>query len=93
MAISYNPQKDELVVKFRPTKSKPSKVMDGFKLWWDEEGNICAVDITPYSKALEDFKISLKTSRLQGLWKGAEITEDEIKEARQELSRKLEEKW
>ena len=93
MAISYNPARDELVIKFRPARRKPSKVIDGFKLWWDKEGNICAVDIAPYTKALEEFKKNLHAVRLGGLWKGVEITEDEIKQARQELSGKLEEKW
>jgi len=93
MAISYNPSKDELVVKLRPTKGKPSRVVDHFKLWWDREGNICAIDIEHYTETLEEFTKSLKTVRLGGLWRGAEITEEEIKKARQELMEKLKEKW
>ncbi len=93
MAISYNPSKDELTVKFRPMKRKPSKVVDHFKLWWDNEGNICAIDIAHYTEALKEFRKSLNTVRLGGLWKGLEITEEEIKKARQELTEKLEERW
>lgn len=93
MAISYNPSKDELVVKFRPAKGRPSKVADHFKLWWDSEGNICAIDIERYTEALEEFRKSLNAVRLGGLWKGIEISEQEIKTARKELTEKLEEKW
>jgi len=93
MAISYDPSKDELIVKFRPTRQKPSKVVDHLKLWWDEKGNICAIDIIRYTEALEEFRRDLNTLRLGGLWKGLEITEEEIKKARHELAAKLEEKW
>ncbi|MBI4489956.1 MAG: hypothetical protein HY694_12785 [Deltaproteobacteria bacterium] len=93
MTISYSPSKDTLAFKLRPRKRKPSKVVDGFKLWWDKEGVICSVDIAPYTKALEDFMKNLNTVRLGGLWKGVEITGDEIEQARRELTKKLEERW
>ncbi len=93
MAISYNPSRDELVVKFRPTKRKPSKVVDHFKLWWDDEGNICAIDIAHYTEALAEFRRNLNTVRLEGLWRGLEVTDEEIRKARQELMEKLEGKW
>ena len=93
MTISYNPLKDELLVKFRPMKRKPSKVVGQFKLWWDDEGNICAIDIESYAEVLEDFRRNLNTVQLSGIWKDVKITEEEIKEAREELLKKLEEKW
>lgn len=93
MAISYNPSKDELVVKFRPAKGKPSKAVDHLKLWWDSKGNICAIDIERYAEALEEFRRSLNAVRLGGLWKGIEISEKDIEEARKELTAKREEKW
>jgi hypothetical protein len=93
MTISYNPLKDELLVKFRPKKRKPSKVVGQFKLWWDDEGNICAIDIVPYAEVLEDFRRNLNTVQLSGIWKDIKITEEEIKEAREDLLKKLEEKW
>jgi len=93
MAISYNPAKDELAVKLRPAKGKPSKVVDHLKLWWDSEGNICALDIEHYAEALLQFKRNLNTVRIGRLWKGIEITEEEIQKARRELTEKLEEKW
>lgn len=92
-AISYDPSKDELIVKFRSAKRKPSKIINQFKLWWDDEGNICAIDITPYTEALEDFRKNLNTIQLSGIWKGLIISDEEIKEARKELLKKLEEKW
>lgn len=93
MAISYNPSKDELFVQFRPVIGKPSKTIDGFKLWWDKEGNICAMDVERYSEVLEDFRRALSTVRLGGLWKGLAFTEEEIKETREALLKKLEERW
>lgn len=93
MTISYNPSKDELLVKFHPIKQKPSKTIGPFKLWWDNEGNICAIDITSYSEILEDFRKNLNTVRLGGIWKDVKFTEEEIKKARKELLRKLEERW
>lgn len=93
MAISYNPSKDELIVKFRPVKPKPLKVAERFKLWWDDEGNICAFAITHYSEALEDFKRNLNAIRLGSIWKGLKISDEDIKAGREELLKKLEEKW
>ncbi len=93
MAISYNPSKDELVAKFRPAKRRPSKEVDHLKLWWNSEGNICAIDIEHYTEVLAEFKRNLNTVRLGKLWKGIEITEEEIQRARHELMQKLEEKW
>ena len=40
-----------------------------------------------------EFKRTLHTIRLGGIWKGIKITEEDIKEARGELLKNLEEKW
>ena len=93
MSISYNASKDELTVQFRPTKRKPTKVVDHFKLWWDAEGNISAIDIEHYTEALKEFKRALNTVRLGGIWKELVVTDEEIQKGRQELMEKLEEKW
>ena len=42
----------------------------------------------PKGKKKEDKKVKLK-----GIWKGIKITDEDIKEAREELLDKLEEKW
>jgi hypothetical protein len=92
-AISYIPSKDELILKFRPLKGKPTKALGRFKLWWDAEGNIHGIDIMPFIEELKEFKRNMNTARLGGIWKGIEITEQDIKEIRKDLLKKLEEKW
>lgn len=91
--ISYIPSKDELVLKFRPLRQKPTKEVGRFKLWWDDEGCIYGLDIMPFTEELEEFKKNLKTARLGGIWKSVKITEEDIKEIREDLLKKLEEKW
>ncbi len=93
MTISYIPFKDELIVKFRPVTGRPTKILGSFKLWWDDDGNICAIVIMSFTEKLEDFRRNLNTVRLGSIWKGVKITNKEIKEAREELLKKLEEKW
>lgn len=91
--ISYIPSKDELVLKFRPLKGKPTKELGRFKLWWNDEGDICGIDIMPFMEELEEFKKNLSTMRLGGVWKGIKITDEDIKEIREDMLKKLEEKW
>lgn len=91
--ISYIPSKDELVLKFRSLKGKPRAEVGRFKLWWDDEGNIYGVDIMPFMEELEEFKKNFNTVQLDGIWKGIKITDEDIKETRENLLKKLEEKW
>lgn len=91
--ISYSPSKDELRLKLRSVKGKLTKKVGRFKLWWDYEGNICALDIRQFTKELEEFRKSSYTVRLGGIWKGVKITDKDIKEVRKDLLKKLEEKW
>lgn len=91
--ISYIPSKDELLVKFRSVKGKPTKELGRFKLWGDNEGNIYALAIMPFMEELEEFRKNLNTIQLGGIWKGVKITDEDIKETRQDLLKKLEEKW
>lgn len=91
--ISYIPSKDELVLKFRPLKRKPTKELGRFKLWWDDAGYIYGIDIMPFMEELEEFKKNLNTIRLGGVWKGVEITAKDIIEIREDLLKKLGEKW
>ncbi|MBI3584468.1 MAG: hypothetical protein HY096_11070 [Nitrospinae bacterium] len=91
--ISYIPSKDELFVKFRPVTKRPSKEIGRFKLWWDREGNICAIYIKDFTIELEEFKKNLNMARLSGIWKDIKITDKEIKEGRKKLLKQLEEKW
>ena len=93
MVISYIPSNDELVLRFRPLAEKPTKQVGRFKLWWDDNGCIYGINISRYSEELEEFKKNLNIVRLGGIWKGIKISNLEIKEMRQELLRKLEEKW
>jgi len=91
--VSYIPSNDELVLKFRPLEKKPTKELGRFRLWWDDEGHIYGIDIMPFMEELEEFKKNLNTIPLGGIWKGIKITEEDIKEIREDLLKKLEEKW
>lgn len=93
MIITYYPSKDELQIRFCPIKDKPNKKLGRFKLWWGDEGNICALDIKPFTDELEEFKRNLSAIQLGGIWKGVRVNDEDIKEGRQELLRKIEEKW
>ena len=92
-AISYIPSKDEMLLEFRPVKKKPTKELGPFKLWLDKEDNIDAFAIMKFTEALEEFRKNLNAIQLSGIWKGAKITDEDIKEARKKLLKKLEEKW
>jgi hypothetical protein len=92
-AISYIPSKDELILKFRTLKGKPTKALGRFKFWWDNEGNFYGIDIIPFMEELEEFRKNLNTARLGGIWKGVEITDQDIKDIRRDLLKKLGEKW
>lgn len=91
--VSYIPSNDELILRMRPLKRKPTRELGRFKLWWDNEGCIGGIDIQSFTEELEEFKRNLYTARLGGIWKGVEITEEEIKEVREDLLNRLQEKW
>ncbi|MFQ5915983.1 MAG: hypothetical protein ACE5JS_22640 [Nitrospinota bacterium] len=90
MKAQYIPAKDELVLRIQPTARRPSTKSGLLRLWWDAEGNICAVSIAEYKKALEEFRESRNVIQLEGIWKGLRITQEDIKEARAELLKQLE---
>ena len=92
-SLSYIPSNDELVLKFRPLKKKPTCEIGRFKLWWDDKGQIYGIDITSFTEELKEFEKNLNTIRLGGIWKSVKITEEDIKEIRVDLLKKLEEKW
>ena len=91
-SISYIPSEDELVLKFRSVKKKPTKQLGHFKFWWDKEGNIYAIAITPFTEELRAFEERHGWIHLSGIWKGVKIEVEDIKEARRELLKKLEER-
>jgi len=93
MKMVYIPSKDELILKIYPTEGKPNKKSGPFKLWWDDEGNICAIAIENYTEELNKVRENLNVVQLGGIWRGVRITDEDIKEARGELLRKIEEKW
>jgi hypothetical protein len=94
--ISYIPSRDELVLKFRPVQKRLTKRFGRFQLWWDEQDNICAIAIKPFTEELREFEERRGWIQLGGIWKGVRINEDDIQVVRQELLKKLEqrrEKW
>ena len=92
MTISYDPSRDELVLKLRPVKKQPSEQFGPFRLWSDKQDSICAIAISPYTEQLREFQKRRGWIQLGGIWKGVKIEEGDIKEFRQELLKKLEEK-
>ena len=90
MKLKYVPFKDELTLVISPVKRTPNKKVGPFKLWWDDEGNICAIAISNYLEELEEVRRNLNVISLGGIWKGIKITEEDIKEVREELLRRLE---
>lgn len=92
-SISYLPSKDEMLLELCPVKDKTAKEIGHYKLWWDQKGNICALSISEYTEESKEFMKDLTTIHLGAIWKGINITEDDIKERRQDLLRKLKEKW
>lgn len=93
MKIVYTPSKDELLLELLPRKGTPHKDTGPFKLWWDKEGNICAIAIARYTEQLAEFRKNLNVIRLGGIWKGVKITDEDIRATREALLRRLEEKW
>lgn len=90
--ISYLPSQDKLSLKFRSVRGKQTKEFGRFQLWWDEEG-ICALTIMPCLGELKEFEKSRNWIQLGGIWSGIKINEEDIREVRQELLKKLEKKW
>jgi hypothetical protein len=93
MKMHYNPANEELVLINRPVIGNPSKKVDHFKFWYDDEGNIYALAITRYTEELKEFRKNLNIIQLGGLLKGVTITDKDIRETRKNLLKTLEEKW
>jgi hypothetical protein len=93
MTIAYLPSEDTLLLKTGAVKGKPTKEVGSFKLWWEKDGTIRAIALQSYTEELKEFRKPLHTIRLGGIWKGVTVTEEEIREAREELLSSLEEAW
>lgn len=93
MSLTYIPDRDEIFLKISPAKRKPSREIGRFRIWWDDEGNIRALSIKNYTEEEDEFRRNLNIIRLGGIWKGIRIEGEDIKEAREELLRKIEGKW
>lgn len=91
--ILYLPLQDKLVLMFRSVKGKPTKEFGRFQLWGDRKDNICAIAIMPFLEELEEFEKTTNWIQLGGIWKGIDITEEDIKEVRQEWLSELEKEW
>ncbi len=93
MKMQYVPANDELILINHPVAWNPSKEVDHFKLWWDDEGNIYALAITDYTEEMEEFRGNSSITQLGNIWRGISITEEDIRKAREDLLETLEEKW
>ncbi|MFB0525809.1 MAG: hypothetical protein ACETVZ_09715 [Phycisphaerae bacterium] len=90
--VSYNPSGDELVLGLRTMKKEPTKQIGRFKLWWDKKDRMCGIAISSFSEELREFEEKCGWIHLRGIWKGVKIEVEDIKKARQELLKKLEER-
>lgn len=93
MSITYEPVEDVLRLEFAPAKGKPDLAAGAIEIWSNSEGNIYALAILQYTKQSEEFKKKLKTAKLGGIWKGVRITDEDIQATRDELLKRIEEKW
>lgn len=93
MKARYIPFKDEIILEIQPVKRKVNKKIGLLKLWWNAEGDICAIAIEKFTEELEEFRKNLNVIRLGGIWKEIKITEEDIEKTREELLRKIEERW
>jgi len=91
--ISYDPSEDVMFLEFDPVEGEPTKESGTLKLWWDDEGNIRALAIMQYTEESKEFRENLNATQLGGIWKGIKITDKDIQETREELLKRLEEKW
>lgn len=64
MNVVHNLLKDELILEIRPKKGRPNIHLEHFKLWVDDEGKLCAIAITNYTKELEELRKDLAGPRL-----------------------------
>jgi hypothetical protein len=94
--IIYQPSEDQEILSLHPNHfsgSNPKAEKGRFRIWWDDEGVICAVTISEFTKELEEFKRRMHSVRLGGIWKGLKITERDIAEARGSMRQRLDKKW
>jgi len=89
--ITYTPSRDEMLLRLRATDFKPTLRGRGFRIWLDQKGNLCSFAVTSFEQRLTEFRKTLRSTRLAGIWRGLKLTEKDIGEARAELLQKLEE--
>jgi len=93
MKVCYLPSQDESILQIRSMVGQSKKEFNNFELWWDEEGNICAIVVKKYNEELREFEKNLSVIQLGGIWEGIHITDEDISEVREALLGGLEEKW
>ncbi len=92
-SISYIPSRDQLELRLAPSRGKATWESARFRVWWDSQGNISGIDIVHFSEELKEFRRSLRSMKLGGAWKGLEVSDKDIREARKELLKALEGNW
>jgi hypothetical protein len=88
--ITYTPSRDEMLLRLRATDFGPSLRGRGFRIWLDQRGNLCSFALTSFEQRLTEFRKTLHSTRLGGIWRDLRLTEKDIREARAELLQKLE---
>ena len=92
-AISYQPQKDRMVVQIQPEPRPHCTNVGHFQICSDNFGKVKSLTIDSFMEELRAFKKGLHTVKLGGIWKGLKITESDIDEVRKELLNGLDERW
>jgi len=67
MKVCYLPFQDESILQIHPVVGQSKKEFNNFELWWDEEGNICAIVIKKYNEELREFEKNLRVIQLGGM--------------------------
>jgi hypothetical protein len=92
-AFTYNPSQDKMTIEFGTATGKPTIELGNFKIWLDKHGAIRVMEIESFTRELELFENTRGTINLQGIWKGINITEEDIQEAREDILQSLKERW
>lgn len=94
MKMTYLPRLDKGVLQISNLSGKKKHVIGGnLEVTYNNEGQILKVAIENYSEQLKQFLQARGVVRLDGIWKGVNITEDDVKNAREELLNDMDREW
>gem|GEM_PF-1808884 len=92
-SVTYAPSRDELVVGSRRSNGGASADVGPFRLYWDNRLVIRGLHVRNARRQLEDFRRALRVVPLGGILCGVEVSDDDIRQSRQELLAQVEKDW